>query len=242
MIPADNTLSYILQKGIHMTLFGSVGRTTTRRETFKDKPKRKTKDGPQDTPSTVLTGEHGRYQIKSGRLAGEYVARAFPKPPTNARGLIAEAKGASEEAAIAALRNAINARETRRIEDRRIDARTGSVVPSTKEYVEAIGQVALSHPQRAMLLALSRAGDDGLTDMQMADAAGYKSPASADRSFAAAGLLIANYLSVATAAGASEFDLEGASFLAFRGARRKAEDPGNRILHTEVREAVRSVL
>lgn len=239
MIPAGNTLSYILQKGTHMALFGTAGRTTTRRETFKDKPKRKTKDGPQDTPSTVLTGEHGRYQIKSGRLAGEYVARAFPKPPTNARGLIAEAKGASEEAAIAALRNVINARETRRIEDRRIDTQTGSVVPSTKEYVEAIGQVALSHPQRAMLLALSRAGHEGLTDMQLADAAGYKSPASANRSFAAAGLLIANYLSVATAAGVSEFDLEGASFLGFRGARQKEEDPGNRILHTEVNEAIK---
>lgn len=239
MNPAGNTLSYILQKGIHMALFDTAGRKTTRVDIFKNKPKRKTKDCPQNTQPTILTGEYGRYQIKSGRLAGEYVARAFPKPPTNTRGLIAEAKGASEEAAIAALHNAINARETRRIEDRRIDPRTGSVVPSTKEYVEAIGQVTLSQPQRSMLLALSLAGDDGLTDMQMADAAGYKSPASANRSFAAAGLLIANYLSVATAAGVSEFDLEGASFLGFRGARQKEEDPGNRILHTEVNEAIK---
>ncbi len=225
-----------------MTRFSTPGRSDTGRDLFKDKAKKKVKDRTQGTPSAVLVGDHGRYQIKSGRLAGEYVARAFPKPPTNARGLIAEAKGATEEAAIAALHDVIDARETRRIEERRTDPQTGSAVPSTEEYVEAIGQVALSRPQRAMLLALSLADADGLTEMRMANAAGYKSSASANRSFAGAGLLIASYLSAEAAPNAPSNELEGASFLGFRGEPRNEKDSGNWILHPELREAVRFAL
>jgi len=224
-----------------MTRFSTEGRTATGRKLFKDKPK-KAKDKPREKSAPVQLGVHGRYQIKSGRLSGEYVARAFPKPPTNARGLIAEARGATEEAAIAALHDVIDAREVRRTEERRIDPRTSSIVPSTEEYVEAIGQVSLSGPQRAMLTALALAEGDGLTEMRLARAAGYKSQASANRAFAAAGLLIASYLSVETPASGSPKDLAGATLLAFRGEQRKEEDPGNWILHPELRKAVRSAL
>ena len=92
---------------------------------------------PKET-TAILLGEHSRYQIKSGRLSGEYVARAFPKPPTDARGLIAEARGETEEAAIAALHAVIDAREIRRAEDRRIDQSTGLAVPSLEEYAEVL--------------------------------------------------------------------------------------------------------
>lgn len=146
-----------------MTRFSTGLPTAAGRELFKDKPK-KAKDTPRDTPTAVQFGEHGRYQIKSGRLSGEFVARAFPKSPTNARGLIAEARGATEEAAVAALHDVIDAREIRRTEDRRVDPETGFSVPSTEEYAEALGHVALSRPQRAMLTALALADDDGLTD------------------------------------------------------------------------------
>lgn len=225
-----------------MTRLSAADRSDAGRDLFKDKAKKKVKDRAQDTPSAVLIGEHGRYQIKSGRLSGEYVARAFPKPPTKARGLIAEAKGATEEAAIAALQSVIDAREIRRTEERRTDAQTGSAVPSTEDYAEAIGQVALSHPQREMLMALSLADKDGLTEMQMANAAGYKSPASANRSLAGAGLLIANYLSAETVSNVGSKDQEGTSILGFRGEPKKEEDPGNWILYPELRAAVRLAL
>lgn len=223
-----------------MIRFSTDGRTATGRDLFKDKPK-KAKQLPRDTPPAVQFGEHGRYQIKSGRLAGEYVARAFPKPPTNARGLIAEAKGATEEAAIAALYEVIDAREFRRIEGRRIDAGTGLAIPSVEEYAEAIAQVALSRPQRAMLAALAFADGDGLTEMRIANAAGYKSQASANRAFAATGLLLASYLSVELPSNGKTSDLEGTVLLGFRGDHPNDEDPGNWILHPELREAVRSV-
>ncbi|SFC26431.1 hypothetical protein [Tropicimonas isoalkanivorans] len=205
------------------------------------KSKTKTKERKQEKKAAaILVGEHGRYQIKSGQLAGEFIARAFPKPPTQSRGLIAEARGATEEAAIAALHDVIDARESRRTEERRTDSRTGSSVPSTEEYREAIGQIALSRPQRAMLMALSLAGEEGLTDARMAYAAGYKSQASANRSFASANLLIASYLSVETVSPGTE--TEGTYLLGFRAEPRDEEDPGNWVLHPELREAVRVAL
>jgi hypothetical protein len=186
-----------------------------------------------------MLGEHSRYQIKSGWLAGTFVARAFPKPPTTARGMIAEATGATEEAAIAALHKVIDAREDRRTGERRRDPEIGVDVPSVEEYVEAVRQVTLSGPQRAMLTALSLAGDDGLTDSRMAYAAGYKSESSANRSFLATGLLIAEYLSSGSHADDAPDTPEGTALLGFRAGTASEEDTGNWILHPELRQAVR---
>ncbi|SIN84866.1 hypothetical protein [Vannielia litorea] len=223
-----------------MTRFSMEGRTATGRDLFKDKKKKKVVERPSDTPAAVQLGEHGRYQIKSGRLSGEYVARAFPKPPTNARGLIAEARGATEEAAIAALHEVIDAREVRRTGDRRMDRATGITVPSIEEYAEAVAQVALSRPQRAMLAALAVADDGGLSEMRLAKAAGYQSIASAVRAFASAGLLIASYLSVETSSEDVTSDQDGTTFMGYRGEQRKGDKPGNWILHAELREAIRA--
>jgi hypothetical protein len=223
----------------NMTRFSTEGRTATGRDLFKDKPK-KTKENPRNRPPAVQLGEHGRYQIKSGRLAGEYVARAFPKPPSNARGLIAEARGATEEAAVAALHDVIDAREIRRTQERRIDPGTGSAVPSAEEYVEAIAQVALSRPQRAMLTALALADGDGLTETRIAYAAGYKSRTSANRAFAAAGLLLASYLAIEMPAEEQPENLAGSSVLGLRGVPKKDDAPETGSSSGELREALRS--
>lgn len=225
-----------------MTRFSTEGRTANGRDLFKEKRKSKASERSSDTPATVQTGEHGRYQVKSGRLSGEYVARAFPKAPTNARGLIAEARGATEEAAIAALHDIIDAREVRRIENRRIDPTTGFTIPSTEEYAEALCQVSLSGPQRAMLTALALADHDGMTEMRLASAAGYKSHASANRALAAAGLLIASYLSFDAISNSAETEADATALLGYRGEQHHGDDPGNWILHAEVRKAVLSAL
>lgn len=223
-----------------MMRFNTESRTATGRNLFKDKKKKKVSERSSDTPSSVQLGEHGRYQIKSGRLSGEYVARAFPKPPTKARGMIAEARGATEDAAIAALHDVIDAREIRRTDDRRADPTTGLAVPSTEEFAEAVAQVALSRPQRAMLIALASADAKGLPEARLASAAGYKSSASANRALASAGLLIASYLSLEANPGALTTEQDGKMFLGYRGRQRNDEDPRNWILHTELREAVRT--
>ena len=163
---------------------------------FASTPKKKKADNLKKTAPSVQVGVHGRYQIKSGRLNGEYIARAFPKPPARTPGLIAEAHGATEEAAIAALHEALDEREISRTGDRRTDVHTGNTVPSVGEYAEAIQQIVLSKPQRALLNALAFAKDNGLSEVQMARAAGYKSHASVRRSFAGVGLLIGEFLSI----------------------------------------------
>ncbi|GGL71542.1 hypothetical protein [Wenxinia marina] len=204
--------------------------------------KQKKTDRAPAPAQTILVGAHGRYQVKSGWLAGGFVARAFPKPPARARGMIAEATGATEEAAIAALHDVIDAREAQRTKGRRADPQTGLGIPSVEEYVEAVGQVTLSRPQTAMLTALCLAGEDGLTDARIARAAGYKSEASANRSLAAAGLLIAEYLSVDTRARDDADTPDGAALLGFRTAGELEGETGRRILHPEVCHALRMAL
>ena len=227
-----------------MAQFSSANPSTAGHDLFKGmaKKKKKTSDAKPTASPAILVGEHSRYQIKSGWLAGTFVARAFPKPPTKARGMIAEATGATEEAAIAALHETLDARENRRTGERREDPGTGIAVPGAEEYVEALRQVALSRPQRAMLTALSLAGEDGLTDERMASAAGYKSQASANRSFLATGLLIAEYLSVEPRTDQASGASAGAALLGFRGGTEAEDKPGNWILHAELREAVRLAL
>lgn len=225
-----------------MTFSVSDRRTKAGNDLFKGMTKKKPADRKQDKSPPIHVGEHSRYQIKSGLLAGKFVARAFPKPPTKARGLIAEATADTEEAAIAALHDVIDAREDRRTDERRKDESSGAVVPSTEEYVEAICQVALSGPQRALLMALSLAGEDGLSGQRMASAAGYKSRASANRAFAGAGQLIADYLSVKARLPDTSDDREGTSLLGYRGAPQDETEPGNWILHAELRDAIRIAL
>ncbi|MEL6828889.1 MAG: hypothetical protein AAFO63_02005 [Pseudomonadota bacterium] len=204
--------------------------------------KKKTKDTKKEKSASIQVGEYGRYQIKSGFLAGKYIARAFAKPPTKARGLIAEASGETEEAAIMALHEAIDARESRRAEDRRTDPHTGASVPSIEEFTEALDHAALTRPQRAILTALSLADQEGLTEARMANGAGYSSLASANRSLARAGKLIAAYLSLEIVSHGTSTGLQGTSLLGFRGAPKDDKDPGNWILHPELRDAVRAAM
>ncbi|MFQ6548139.1 hypothetical protein AADZ90_009275 [Aestuariibius sp. 2305UL40-4] len=222
----------------------SLGRRSNREQNL-FKSMTKTKKGKIDkteTRSPIHVSEHGRYLIKSGLLAGKFVARAFAKPPTKSRGLIAEATGATEEAATTALHDVIDARENRRIEARREDARTGISVPSVEEYAEAFGHVPLTRPQRAMLTALSVADADGLTDEQLAKAAGYKSLASASRSLANAGRLFSDFLALETNTKVRSMTSDGSSLVAFRGEPQDEADTGNWILYPELRDAVKATL
>lgn len=67
------------------------------------------------------------------------------------------------------------------VENRRTDPHTGASVPSVDEYTEALGQVWLTRPQRAMLTAFSLADAEGVTEARMAKVGGYNSQTSAKR-------------------------------------------------------------
>jgi hypothetical protein len=211
------------------------------RDPFKSMKKQPAPKAKAATPLDVSFGDHGRYQVKSGFLSGVFVARAFPKAPTKAQGMIAEATGATEAEAVEALHKVIDAREDKRTRERRQDAHTGISIPSVEEYGEAIRQVTLSKTQRLMLAALSLAGEDGLTDQRMTSAAGYKSQTSANRSFTSAGRLLAEYLSVPLDADEGDSALDGSVILGFRDGTGTEDVTGNWIMHAELRDAVRAV-
>jgi len=149
-----------------MTLSNARSKAHLGEEFFNDMSKKKSEKKKKAPAPAIRVGEHGRYQIKSGRLSGNFVARAFPKPPTKIRGLIAEATGETEEAAIAALHEIIDAREKNQTGNRRLDAHAGIAVPSTNEFIEAICQAKLTDPQFAMLKALAISGQDGGANCQ----------------------------------------------------------------------------
>lgn len=226
-----------------MSEYTAPNRSNSGRDVFKGMSKKqKAKAAKKDAAPTIRLGEHGRYQIKSGRLSGTYIARAFAKPPTKARGMIAEATGETEEAAITALHSAIDAREIRRSEDRRTDPSTGTPVPTFDEYVEAFNSVNLTRPQRAMLTALSLAEEDGLTEERVANAGGYKSTASAKKALASAGRVIAGYLSSETCSKMPSKSLDGTALICFCGDSGHEEKPGNWIMHPELCAAVRTAM
>jgi len=204
--------------------------------------KSKAKETRKEAARSTRVGEYGRYQIKSGRLAGAYGARAFLKPPTTARGFIAEATGETEEDAIIALHSAIDAREARRAEDRRTDPRIGTQVPTSDEYVEALHSVNLTCPQRAMLMALSLAEADGLAEVKVADAGNYKSTTSANRALASVGRMIAGYLSSGTDSTAPSMGSDGSTLIGYRNDSEHDEKAENWIMHPELCAAIRNIL
>lgn len=203
------------------------------------KNKSKTKDTGKDARMSIRVGAYGRYQIKSGYIAGVFTARAFPKPPTKARGLIAEARGETEDAAIAALHSALDARETQRNEDRRPDPHTGTAVPTSEEYVEALNCVNLTNPQRDMMMALSLAEAEGLTAVRVAVAGGYKSTSSANKALSSAGLMISGYLTSDTDPTTISTSSNGSALIGYRSASAHDKKPGNWIMHPELCAAMR---
>lgn len=201
---------------------------------------------PEKTPRTadvseIVEAEHEKYRIRAGRLGGTHVARAFPKPPSRAQGLIAEAEGDSEQAAIMALKAKIEVRALRRMETRRWDENSSLAVPNEEEFVEALYQTPLSRPQIAMLKAHSFAHEKGLTFDQLARAAGYKSRETAIKVFCKAGDLLADYLGIEVDQETFP-DREGAALvLAFKYI--QGEDvPTVWIMHPELRDAVQTAL
>ena len=226
-----------------MSDYTAANRPETRRDVFKGMSKKsKAKEAKKDPSPAIRQSEYGRYQIKSGCLSGVYVARAFPKPETRARGLIAEATGTTEDAAITALHTALDARQDRRNEDRRTDAHTGASVPSTEEYMEALNTVSLTRPQRAMLMALSLAEADGLEEAMVANAGSYKSPTSANRALASVGRMIEGYLSLETGSSAASANSDETALIGYRGLSENDGKPAKWILHPELCTAIRNVI
>lgn len=146
----------------------------------------------------IVEVAHRKYLIRAGLLGGVYVARAFPKPPSKARGLIAEAQGENEQGAVAALMSKIDARDARRMGERRWSDAMDCAIPNEAEFTEALYQTSLNAAQFAILKALALTREAGLSHAQLASAAGYKKQDTAAKLLSKIGDLFADYLAVDT--------------------------------------------
>ena len=205
---------------------------------FQDRSVRKSRNA---DVSGVIEEEFGRYLIKAGILSGNSVARAFPKPPAKTQAMIADAIGETPAIAIEALKEILEERDKKRCDQRRLEGNSGTLVPSEREYTEALRQVRFTPAQITMLRALSIAGKKGLTVGQLSQAAGYKSRETSIKAFKKAGLLIAEYLDLDLPETVSEQNDSAAQIVALSHIE-SDDKPATWIMHEELHYAVRSVL
>ena len=191
--------------------------------------------------SSILEDEFGNYRIRAGRLSGNFVARAFPKSSANRQGLMAEAPGASESEAIAALKTLLGEREAQRTAARRWEHRSEISVPSSEEFIEALQQANLSDAQLSMLKSQALAGENGLTEVGLMNAAGYRSKATAGKVYARAAAVIADFLGIALPAINGRVAGDAARVVSYRANVGK-DTPALWIMHDEMRHAVRATL
>lgn len=118
-------------------------------------------------PPQILEREYGRYLIKAGILNNAVVARAFPKPPSKFRHLIAEASGDTPEDAIERLIAELEKLRSDRRSLRRVDPALAMGVPTPDEYADALRSLSPS-PRLLGILhdhALSRRRGRYLADL-----------------------------------------------------------------------------
>ena len=109
-----------------------------------------TKTAKKSKPPAIVEQEHGRYLIKAGQLKDLIVARAFPKPPSKFRHLVAEETGKSTDDAIARLIEKLDELRTKRRSLRRNDPLLAAGIPTSEEYAEALR----SHAPRPKVLGI----------------------------------------------------------------------------------------
>jgi hypothetical protein len=111
------------------------------------------------------TDQWGRYQIKSGPLAGSWGASAIRRGT-----IVARSSGADREEAIVSLKN-----ELERLERIELSDRDEEGAPSAKVYEEALSHLLPGMPASylAMLRAHLAAPDQLISATRLAQAAGY---------------------------------------------------------------------
>lgn len=114
---------------------------------------------------TFTTEIYGRYEIKSGPLAGSWAANAIRH-----KTVVAKAAGASREEAIASLKVELD-----RMEQHDLSDRDDEGAPSASVYERALGRLLPDMPDSyiAMLRAHLAAPDNLISATKLAEAAGY---------------------------------------------------------------------
>jgi hypothetical protein len=186
--------------------------------------------------------EHGKYLIKCGKLGEVWTARAFPKPPSKTKGMVAEATGTSFDTAVDALQEKLKREHSERESRRRWDEEANFSVPLPEEYTAAIRQTKLSDAQIAMLKAHALAGDEGLTSGELARAGGYPNYETANSIYGKCGRAIAEYMGIEPPLASKRAGDVATGALAWEGKPRTDTDHFVWIMYPELREALSKTL
>ena len=132
---------------------------------------------------TFETETHGRYEIKSGPLKGEWAANAYRH-----KSLVAKAVGSSREDAVESVKAGLA-----RIEAIELSERDEEGAPSAKEYERAFLEILprVSAGYIAMLRAHLAAPDQLISATKLAAAAGYEGYEGANLHYGKLGCLLA---------------------------------------------------
>lgn len=128
---------------------------------------------------------HGRYVIRSMTIAGQWNARAFRRK--TAIGVVLT--GATEEAAVLAMKEAIDA-----IRAEQRAARGADGYPTAIEVQAALAAISITDGQNAMLKAHLWAAENTMTATEPANAGGYDSYVSPNSQYGTLGRKLAEEL------------------------------------------------
>lgn len=126
-------------------------------------------------PPRIVEREHGRYLIKAGILKDTFLARAFPKPPSKFRHLVAEAAGTSIDEAIEKLIAQLDTLRSERRAQRRIDPALPAGVPTSEEYADALRSLSPSGRILHVLHDHALSRQRGLLMSEVAQSADFRS-------------------------------------------------------------------
>ena len=128
---------------------------------------------------------YGRYVIRSMKVASQWSARAFRRKI--AIGVVLS--GSTEEAAIFAVKAALDARGAEQLAARGADG-----YPTATEVRTALAAISITDAQHAMLDAHLKAPDNIMTATELATAGGYDSYVSANSQYGTLGRNLAEEL------------------------------------------------
>lgn len=144
----------------------------------------------------IVEEEYGRYIIKAGVVAGKVTARAFRRPPSAHKGIVAEASGETVDEAIAKVKVKLDEQKAEQQDSRRQCDKNLVFVPSVAEYRDALRMLSLSDKHVAMLRAHAAAGGRGLASHKIAAAAGYATSNAANSQYGSLGRQFAEHLDI----------------------------------------------
>lgn len=140
----------------------------------------------------VRTTAYGGYLVKVGVLNGTWTARAFAEAAASRGGIVAETTGPTPDAAEATLCAELDRKRVEVVRARRIDG--NFAVPTVEEYERALASLdrdgRLTAEHRLMLKTHAEAGDAGLSETDIASAAGYDRYNTANASYGRLGRML----------------------------------------------------